>query len=40
MDSDIQALNEQIKIESQFIDNVLTEVGRVIVGQQQIVQRI
>jgi MoxR-like ATPase len=40
MDSDIQALNEQIKNESVFIDDVLTEVGRVIVGQQQMVQRI
>jgi MoxR-like ATPase len=40
MDSDIQALNERIKTESVFIDDVLTEVGRVIVGQQQMVQRI
>ena len=40
MDNDIRALNEQIKTESAFIDDVLTEVGNVIVGQQQMVQRI
>jgi len=40
MDNDIRALNEQIKVESAFIDDVLTEVGNVIVGQKQMVQRI
>ena len=40
MDNDIRALNEQIKVESAFIDDVLAEVGNVIVGQQQMVQRI
>jgi len=40
MDNDIRALNEEIKVKSAFIDDVLAEVGNVIVGQQQMVQRI
>ena len=40
MDSGIAAFNEQIKDESRFIGGVLREVGKTIVGQQIMVERI
>ena len=40
MDSGIRAINDQVKEESAFIDGVLAEVGRVIVGQRTMVERI
>lgn len=40
MDTGIQAINEEVKRESAFIDRVLTETSRVIVGQQTMVERI
>ncbi len=38
--NDVRALNELIAKESAFVDRVLTEVGRVIVGQTYMVERI
>ena len=40
MESGIRAINDQVKEESAFVDQVLGEVGRVIVGQRQMVERI
>lgn len=40
MNVDIQALNEKIKSESSFVDKITTEVGRVIVGQKYMVERL
>ncbi|MDZ7264282.1 MAG: MoxR family ATPase [candidate division KSB1 bacterium] len=40
MNVDIQALNEKIKKESAFVDKITTEVGRVIVGQKYMVERL
>ena len=40
MDIDIMALNETIKKESQFIDKTLSEVSKVIVGQQEMLEGI
>jgi MoxR-like ATPase len=40
MDSGIQAVNEEVQKESAFIDTVLNEVGKVIVGQRIMVERI
>lgn len=40
MNVDIQALNEKIKRESAFVDKITTEVGRVIVGQKYMVERL
>jgi MoxR-like ATPase len=40
MNVDIQALNEKIKSESAFVDKITTEVGRVIVGQKYMVERL
>lgn len=37
---DILALNEQIKKESQFVNRLLTEVGKVVVGQRHMLERI
>ncbi|HNL26757.1 MAG TPA: AAA family ATPase, partial [bacterium] len=37
---DIKALNERIYIESGFIDNILKEVGLVIVGQKYMIERL
>ena len=37
---DILALNEQIKVESQFVGRLLTEVGKVVVGQRSMLERI
>src|SRR5476649_2754600 len=40
MSADIIALNEQIKHESQLVNKLLNEVGKVVVGQRQILERI
>ena len=40
MNVDIQALNERIKNESVFIDKITAEVGRVIVGQKYMIERL
>src|SRR5438094_2638667 len=37
---DITALTEQVKRESGFLDNVFAEVGRVVVGQREMVERV
>ena len=37
---DIKALNEQIEKESAFIDILTLEMNKVIVGQQQMVERL
>jgi len=38
--TDIVALNEEIKRESQFVNKLLNEVGKVVVGQRQMLERI
>ena len=40
MNVDIQALNERIKKESEFVEKITTEVGRVIVGQKYMIERL
>jgi len=40
MNEQIQVLNEQVKQESQFIERIIEEVGRVIVGQRYMVERL
>lgn len=40
MYNDVRAINELVQRESAFIDDILTEVGKVIVGQQHMVERI
>jgi MoxR-like ATPase len=40
MSVDILALNEQIKQESQFVGRLLTEVGKAVVGQKHMLERI
>lgn len=40
MNVDIQALNEKIKNESQFVDKITEEVGKVIVGQKYMIERL
>ena len=37
---DVRALNELVAKESAFIDNLTTEVGKVIVGQSYMIERI
>jgi MoxR-like ATPase len=37
---DVRALNEVVARESAFVDELLSEVGKVIVGQQQMIERI
>ena len=37
---EITELNEKIKQESQFVDNLFNEIGKVIVGQKEMVQRL
>ena len=37
---DVRALNDVVQKESAFVDDLLTEIGKVIVGQQQMVERI
>ncbi|MBI4532170.1 MAG: AAA family ATPase, partial [Candidatus Latescibacteria bacterium] len=38
--SDIVALNERIREESTFVDRVVSEIGRVIVGQRYMIERL
>ncbi len=38
--TDIQELNERIRNESRFVDSLITEISRVIVGQRQIVEKM
>jgi MoxR-like ATPase len=40
MHVDIQAINEKIKKESVFVDKIMNEVGKVIVGQKYMVERL
>ena len=40
MDEQIQVLNEHVKKESQFVERVVEEVGRVIVGQRYMIERL
>ena len=40
MDQDIQAINAKIEKESQFIDKVTEEIGKVIVGQKYMIERL
>jgi MoxR-like ATPase len=40
MPYDIKAVNEKIQQESAFIDLLLLEIGKVIVGQKQMVERL
>jgi MoxR-like ATPase len=40
MDEQIQVLNEHVKKESQFVERIIDEVGRVIVGQRYMVERL
>ncbi len=40
MHQDIRALNELVQRESAFVDNLLGEVGKVIVGQKQMLERV
>jgi len=40
MQDDIRAINEKIERESAFVDRLSAEVGRVIVGQKAMVERI
>ena len=40
MDSDIRALNEMVAKESAFVDTLITETSKVIVGQKQMLERL
>ncbi len=40
MSHDVRALNEMVKQESKFVDNIMHEMGKVIVGQQDMVERV
>jgi MoxR-like ATPase len=40
MYSDVRAINELVERESAFIDNITSEVGKVIVGQEHMVERL
>lgn len=40
MNPEIQAINEKVKEESQFVDKIITEIGKVIVGQRYMVERL
>jgi MoxR-like ATPase len=37
---DVRALNDMVQKESAFVDDLLSEIGKVIVGQQQMIERI
>jgi MoxR-like ATPase len=37
---DVRALNDVVQKESAFVDDLLNEIGKVIVGQQQMIERI
>jgi MoxR-like ATPase len=38
--TDIQAINDQVREESRFVDDIAREVGRIIVGQEVLLERI
>jgi MoxR-like ATPase len=40
MSHDVRALNEMVKQESKFVDDLMHEMGKVIVGQQDMVERV
>jgi len=40
MKEDLKAINEKVKKESIFVEQLLTEVGKVIVGQRYILERM
>jgi MoxR-like ATPase len=40
MSNDVRAINEMVKAESGFVDELLHEVGKVIVGQSEMVERV
>ncbi|MBN1271452.1 MAG: AAA family ATPase [Candidatus Aminicenantes bacterium] len=40
MDKDIQAINDKVQKESAFIEQLLNEIGRVIVGQKYMIERL
>ena len=40
MTIDIQEINEQVKVASEFVDNLRTEIGKVIVGQSYLIDRL
>lgn len=40
MQTDIRVMNELVRAESQFVDTLLAEVGKVVVGQQPMLERI
>jgi len=40
MNPEIQAINERIKEESRFVDRIVGEIGKVIVGQRHMVERL
>ncbi|MEA1927841.1 MAG: AAA family ATPase, partial [Candidatus Auribacterota bacterium] len=40
MSIDIQEINEEVKVASEFIDNIRTEIGKVIVGQSYLIDRL
>ncbi len=40
MTIDIQEINEQVKVASEFVDNLRTEMGKVIVGQSYLIDRL
>jgi len=40
MNPEIQAINEQVKEESRFVDRIVGEMGKVIVGQRYMVERL
>ena len=40
MDQSIQAINEEISEKSQFVSDILEEVGKVIVGQRYMTERL
>jgi MoxR-like ATPase len=40
MSQDVKALNEMVKVESGFVDDLMHEMGKVIVGQGEMVERV
>jgi len=40
MTIDIQEINEQVKVASEFVDNLRAEMGKVIVGQSYLIDRL
>ena len=40
MSQDVKALNEMVKAESGFVDDLMHEMGKVIVGQGEMVERV